>query len=216
MKHYLSLAKAIAIAIALASAIKRGILRIFPKSEGIFLKISVWISSLAKEFMVSIVEPIPSKLLPKATYWSEFWLGLLFLILVGCSSTRQMTTQLVRNVERDTIYLNKLQYDSIYIYQERNVLPLPDSIHLPFNGEDGRGLYIKDKSIEYRYKLLRDTIKVIQRDSIPYEVVRIETKEITRPLTLFDHLCRYSFFFLLGIFLYLAYIKIRQIKKGCF
>lgn len=128
--------------------------------------------------------------------------------LLGCSSTRHVT-QLVRDVRTDTIYLNRQQYDSIYIYQERNVFPLPDSIHLPFNGEDGRGLFIKDVCVEYRYKLLRDTVRIVQRDSIPYEVTITETKEITRPLTFFDKLCRSCFWFLIGL---IGFAVLRCIK----
>ena len=37
-------------------------------------------------------------------------------------------------------------------------------------------IYIRDVSVEYRYKLLRDTIYKVQHDSIPYEVRVVETK----------------------------------------
>ena len=77
--------------------------------------------------------------------------------MCSCGSTK-VATQLVRDVRVDTVYLSNTQYDSIYIYQDKLVDRSRDT------------LYIKDKSIEYRYKLLRDTVKVIQRDSIPYEV----------------------------------------------
>lgn len=48
-------------------------------------------------------------------------------------------------------------------------------------------------------KLLKDLInrgflRIVQRDSIPYEVT--EVKEIQRSLTLFDKLCRLCFWFL--------------------
>lgn len=82
---------------------------------------------------------------------------ILCLSMCSCGSTK-VATQLVRDVRVDTVYLSNTQYDSIYIYQDKLVDRSRDT------------LYIKDKSIEYRYKLLRDTVKVIQRDSIPYEV----------------------------------------------
>ena len=104
----------------------------------------------------------------------------LVLVLTGCASTRQVT-QLVHDIQRDTVYLSNVQYDSIYIYQDRLLDRSKDTV------------YLKDVSVEYRYKLLRDTIRVIQRDSIPYEVTVVETKEITRPLTWFDHLTRACF-----------------------
>lgn len=107
-------------------------------------------------------------------------------IIVGCAVPRH-ATQLVEHVSKDTVYLSNTQYDSIYIYQDKLVDRSRDT------------LYIKDKSIEYRYKLLRDTVRIVQRDSIPYEVTVTEIKEITRPLTPFDKLCRICFFFLSGI-----------------
>lgn len=114
--------------------------------------------------------PLPQKVL-------YITLALSALLLIGCSTPRY-TTQLVHDIQRDTIYLSNTQYDSIYIYKDRLTERSRDTV------------YLKDISIEYRYKMLRDTIRVIQRDSIPYEVVCIETKEITRPLTWFDHLTR--------------------------
>lgn len=70
--------------------------------------------------------------------------------------------------------------------------------------------YIKDVSVEYRYKLLKDTIRVVERDSIPYQVTVTEVKEITRPLTLYDKTCRACFWFLIGI---LGFHLIRFILK---
>lgn len=118
--------------------------------------------------------------------------------LLGCSSSRQLTTQLVHDVRVDTVYMTNQQYDSIYIYKDRITDRSKDTI------------YLKDVSIEYRYKLLRDTVKVIQRDSIPYEVTVIETKEITRPLTWYDHLTRLSFWFVIGSLISYIFLKLRR------
>lgn len=71
-------------------------------------------------------------------------------------------------------------------------------------------IYIKDVSVEYRYKLLKDTIKVVERDSIPYQVTVTEVKEITRPLTIYDKTCRACFWFLMG---FLGFYIIRLILK---
>lgn len=121
----------------------------------------------------------------------------LLLVCCSCGSTK-MVTQLVEHVQKDTIYLSNIQYDSIYIFQER------DRDYHRGLGTLERGtlepdtVFIKDVSIEYRYKLLRDTVCIVQRDSIPYEVTVTEIKEITRPLTFFDRLCRICFYFLSG------------------
>ena len=138
----------------------------------------------------------------------------LIALMTACGASKHVT-QVVHDTRVDTVYLNSKQYDSIYIFQDRvsehrlGTMPPPTSegqyLDMPMRTDT---LYIKDKSIEYRYKLLRDTIKVVQRDSIPYEVTITETKEITRPLTWFDRVCRFTFFFLLGVILCFIYQRI--------
>lgn len=131
-------------------------------------------------------------------------LTITLLVCCSCGSTKGIygehgrPTQLVEHVQKDTIYLSNIQYDSIYIFQDK------------FTDRSKDTLYIKDKSIEYRYKLLKDTVRVVQRDSIPYEVNITEIKEIKRPLTWFDQLCRISFGICLSGFL----ITILCIIKG--
>lgn len=107
-------------------------------------------------------------------------------IIVGCSATRQVT-QLVEHVQKDTLYLSNVQYDSIYVFKDRFLDRSRDTV------------YLKDVSVEYRYRMIHDTVRVVQRDSIPYEVTVTEIKEITRPLTLYDKTCRACFWFLIGI-----------------
>lgn len=128
-------------------------------------------------------------------------LFLTFILLVCCScGSTKVTTQLVEHVQKDTIYLSNIKYDSIYIMQDRLLDRSKDTI------------YLKDVSVEYRYKLLRDTVKVVQRDSIPYEVTVTEVKEITRPLTWFDRLTRFCFFFLMGVVVCWIYNRFRFFK----
>lgn len=119
--------------------------------------------------------------------------------LLGCSSTRQLTTQLVHDIHTDTVYLSNTQYDSIYIYKDKLTDRTRDTI------------YIKDISVEYRYKMLRDTIYKVQHDSIPYEVTVIETKELTRPLTWYDHLTRLTFWFVFGYLISIIAFKLKTI-----
>lgn len=122
---------------------------------------------------------------------------MLLLMCCSCGSTR-VATQLVEHVQRDTLYLSNVQYDSIYIYQDKYVDRSRDT------------LYIKDKSIEYRYRLLKDTVRFVERDSVPYEVTVTEVKEITRPLTWFDHTCRACFWFCVGGLLILLISRVRK------
>lgn len=118
------------------------------------------------------------------------------LVCCSCSSTKAVS-QLVEHVSKDTIYLSNTQYDSIYIFQDRLLDRSKDTV------------YLKDKSIEYRYKLLRDTVRIVERESIPYEVTITEVKEITRHLTWFDHTCRACFWICMGglLITLLSFIK---------
>ena len=143
-------------------------------------------------------------------------LSFTLLVCCSCGSTK-VVTQTVEHVRKDTVYLSNIQYDSIYVYQDHvsehhigkmePVTNLEKDILIPIRTDT---LYIKDKSIEYRYKMLRDTIYKTQVDSIPYQVTITETKEITRPLTWFDHISRASFFLLLGALLLSLYRFIRK------
>lgn len=108
----------------------------------------------------------------------------LSMSIVSCSTT---TTIPLESLRHDTLYINKEKYDSIYI----------DNTHLIDRGGDT--VYIKDKQIEYRFRLLRDTIRIARIDSIPYEVRITEVKEIRKPPNIFDYLCYLSFGILIGI-----------------
>ena len=86
-----------------------------------------------------------------------------FCTFIGCRSAKQ-ATQFVREVRTDTLYLSSQHYDSIYVYQDRQLDRSRDTV------------YIKDSILEYRYRLLRDTVYQTRVDSIPVlrevEVVR--------------------------------------------
>ncbi len=109
-----------------------------------------------------------------------------------------MVTQTVRDIQRDTLYVSNYKFDSIYVSHD----------HLLDRSKDT--IYLKDVSVEYRYRILRDTILKVQHDSIPYEVTKIVTKEIQRPLTIFDRLCRICFF-LMGALATFLFIKIKRV-----
>ena len=96
------------------------------------------------------------------------------LVLTGCTTHRPLS-QPVEHLTRDTVYLSSLHYDSIYIFQERT-----SDYHMnplnPLKPSETDTVFIKDVSVEYRYRLLRDTVYKTQIDSIPVirevEVVR--------------------------------------------
>ena len=131
---------------------------------------------------------------------APYVLLLLTLLTVYSCSTSRHVTQLVERTSVDTVYLSNVQYDSIYVFQDRQLDRSRDTV------------YLRDVSVEYRYRLLRDTIYKVQHDSIPYQVTVTDVKEITRPLTLFDHLTRFTFWFAVGALLtYLIRVIIRLI-----
>ena len=84
---------------------------------------------------------------------------LLFILLVACTligcATSKQATQVVESSLRDTIYLNKVVYDSIYI----------DSWHHTYQKADT--VVVEKTKLEYRYKLLRDTVFRARIDSVP-------------------------------------------------
>ena len=117
---------------------------------------------MKKNYILSTVHPEPVE-------GKRYPLPVLFLVFVsalltGCGTTRQI--QVVERVSRDTLYLSNVQYDSIYVFQD----------HLTDRSRDT--VYVKDVQYEYKYKFLRDTVRIVQIDSIPVirevEVVKTE------------------------------------------
>ena len=83
------------------------------------------------------------------------WIALLpIALLAACASPRRVRTVPVERVLKDTVVVRSEQVDSIYVRAER----LHDT------------LLLSERTTEYRYRLLRDTVRLVQRDSIPYEV----------------------------------------------
>lgn len=84
-----------------------------------------------------------------------------FCTFIGCRS-EIYAAQLVREIHTYTLYLSNTHYDSIFVFKDKLTVRTKNTI------------YVKDVSVEYKYKLLRDTVYKLQHNSIPYEF-RIET-----------------------------------------
>ena len=114
-------------------------------------------------------------------------------LLAGCGTQRELPV--VERVTRDTLYLHQVQYDSVFVSQERYVDRSHDT------------LYVQERSVEHRYRLQRDTLRIHQVDSIPVirevEVVR----EVVRTPWYAKLLAAIG---LLGLFLFLF-----KIRKSC-
>lgn len=92
-----------------------------------------------------------------------FLSGLLIIaMLCSCTSVRYVP---VESVKTDSIYINKLQVDSIY---------MQDSVYIK---EKGDTIYMYKYKYLNRYKLLTDTMYICKTDTINNVV------EIEKPLT---------------------------------
>ena len=83
--------------------------------------------------------------------------------LIGCATSRP-TSQVVEASLRDTVYVNKVLYDSVYI----------DNWYYTYEKADT--VVVEKTKLEYRYKVMRDTVFRARTDSVPVirevEVVR--------------------------------------------
>lgn len=137
-----------------------------------------------------------------------------FIILISihvccsCGSTKVVPTIPVETVKKvylhDTSVVRDLQFDSTYVNHDLLTDRSRDTV------------LIRETNTIYKYQMLRDTIERVKieaiRDSIPYEVKIIETKEVPRPLTWFDHLTRAISWIVTGIFIFYIIRLIRKIR----
>lgn len=83
-------------------------------------------------------------------------------VLIGCSAQRHVVP--VEETSHDTLFQGQTHYDSICI----------DRWHTTYQKADT--VFVETTKLEYRYKLLRDTVYRASRDSVPVirevEVVR--------------------------------------------
>ena len=121
------------------------------------------------------------------------------LVLTGCATRRQL--QVVDRITHDTLYQSNVHYDSIYVSQDKYIDRSRDT------------LLIKDKTVEYRYRLLRDTVYKTRIDSIPFihevEVIR----EVPRDRNWIDYLC-YTITVIISGLLLIIRVIIRLKKSG--
>ena len=124
----------------------------------------------------------------------RYLLCLLFCtLLAGCGTPRRLPV--VERIQRDTLYLHQVQYDSVFVSQERYVDRSRDT------------LYVQERSIEHRYRRLTDTLRIHQVDSVPV----IREVEVVREV---EHTPWYAKGLaavgLIGIFLFIL-----KIRKTC-
>ena len=84
------------------------------------------------------------------------------LLLTGCKAQQP---QVVEKIITNTEYIDRWQFDSIYI----------DKVEYVDRGGDT--IIIEKVRTEYRYKIMTDSVEVLKVDSIPYEVKVIDVIE---------------------------------------
>ena len=101
----------------------------------------------------------------------------LFLLLLSSCKTTSNTTAIVpvHSATHDTILLSKVKYDSVYIDRWQRIEHKADTV-----------FYDRVK-IEFRYRLLRDTVYKTRTDTIPVvkQVPVIRKERYTPPFTKF-------------------------------
>ena len=114
-------------------------------------------------------------------------------LLTGCGTQRKLPV--VERVMRDTVQVTNVKQDSVFIYRDRTVDRSHDTV------------YINDRSVAYRYRLQRDTLRIHRVDSIP--VIReVEVVQEVARTPWYAKLL--SAIGLLGLFLFLF-----KIRKSC-
>ena len=98
------------------------------------------------------------------------------LLVAGCGTHRTaVTTVPVETVVMDTVRLSSMRYYSIFVsngvYTDRS----RDTV------------LVRERTIEHRYRVLRDTVRLVRRDSVPYEVRVTEYRDVPRRRSLFDY-----------------------------
>ena len=104
-----------------------------------------------------------------------FILFLFLLLLSSCKTTSNTAIVPVHSATHDTIFLRKQKYDSIYIDRWQRIEHKADTV-----------FYDRVK-IEFRYRLLRDTVYKTRTDTIPVvkQVPVIRKECYTPPFTKF-------------------------------
>ena len=102
--------------------------------------------------------------------------------MMSCSTHRHAVT-VEQGTHTDTVYIATQQYDSIYIYNDKTLDRTKDTV------------YLRELSTEYRYKLLRDTLRIIESDTIyiPYGVKVADNSKDKSFLPRFGKLAKVAF-----------------------
>ena len=92
------------------------------------------------------------------------------LVTIGCCGHKQIA-DFAKEVRSDSFYNNSCKHDSVYVGHERMVDSRHDTV------------FITDLTIEYRYKVVCDTVRIVKCDTIPFvQKVEVTKKEPYVPM----------------------------------
>ena len=103
------------------------------------------------------------------------FLVLLLLLLSSCKTTSTSAIVPVHSATHDTIFLSKVEFDSVYIDRWQRIERKADTV------------FCDRAKTEFRYRLLRDTVYKTRTDTIPVvkQVPVVKKERYTPPLTKF-------------------------------
>lgn len=78
------------------------------------------------------------------------------LVTIGCCGHKQIA-DFAKEVRSDSFYNNSYKHDSVYVGHERMVERKHDTV------------FIEDVTVEYRYRVVCDTVRIVKCDTIPFE-----------------------------------------------
>ena len=95
-------------------------------------------------------------------------LALTLSMSTSSCSTHRHATEVVTHTARDTLYIRQTAYVSIYIDRWQSSYQKSDTV------------YLEKIRREYKYQLIRDTIRTVSIDSIPVVKAIEVVREVTR------------------------------------
>ena len=92
------------------------------------------------------------------------------LVTIGCCGHKQIA-DFAKEVRSDSFYNNSYKHDSVYVGHERMVERKHDTV------------FIEDVTVEYRYRVVCDTVRIVKCDTIPFvQKVEVTKKEPYVPM----------------------------------
>ena len=94
-------------------------------------------------------------------------------LMAACHSARVVPSASSRLVACDTVEFHGLRYDSVFVLhdvrQDYRRAAMPDTVLCRMAPDT---VYLRDTRVEYRLRLMRDTLRLVHRDTVVHTVVQ--------------------------------------------